>query len=361
MGLRKSIRRMIARHQIQKRINAARYVHLMFNDKFNKPFVDFLNRHFDPSEHLVLCKRWFSEHPFPSGSNVVEAATFRGLDFSVPSLRQVICHSLFDSEVVDLLYEQKAVLQKKAWWIVWGGDFYGAPRDEKNDYVRGHFRGYYSGVDRERVKARYHTNDNYFSGGYVFPIDSKMLDAVIGARGGRCIDKSRKPLVQVNNSCDESSLRTLRDLSKFAGKIRLRVIVSYGDLRCKDEIMEYGKGLFGADFEAIEDYLSPAQYAQKLDEIDVLVLAQNRQQGFGNTLAALYLGKKVFVRSDVSVFSFLHENHVKVEDTLKIAFLDLESFLRVDQPNQRQAYDFAWTRLNEGETAKRYARVFAIQ
>lgn len=66
---------MIDRHRIQKRINAARYVHLMFNDKFNKPFVGFLNRHFDPSEHLVLCKRWFSEHPFPTGPNVVEVAT----------------------------------------------------------------------------------------------------------------------------------------------------------------------------------------------------------------------------------------------------------------------------------------------
>ena len=44
----------------------------MFNDKFNKPYVDFLNKNFGKNEHLILCKKWFSEHPFPLGENVIE-------------------------------------------------------------------------------------------------------------------------------------------------------------------------------------------------------------------------------------------------------------------------------------------------
>ena len=32
--------------EIQERIDSAKYVHLMHNDKFVKPFVDFLNKNF---------------------------------------------------------------------------------------------------------------------------------------------------------------------------------------------------------------------------------------------------------------------------------------------------------------------------
>ena len=35
--------------KLNNKIKNAKYIHLMFNDKFNKPFVDFLNRNFDIS------------------------------------------------------------------------------------------------------------------------------------------------------------------------------------------------------------------------------------------------------------------------------------------------------------------------
>ena len=62
----KSIKNKYKHWRIQQRIDHAKYVHLMFNDKFNKPFVDFLNKHFDHQEHLILCKRWFDNHAFPT-------------------------------------------------------------------------------------------------------------------------------------------------------------------------------------------------------------------------------------------------------------------------------------------------------
>ncbi len=42
-----------------------RFIHIMFNDKFGKAWVDFVNKNFDTEEHLFLCKRWFDEFPFP--------------------------------------------------------------------------------------------------------------------------------------------------------------------------------------------------------------------------------------------------------------------------------------------------------
>ena len=126
--------------KLNNKIKNAKYIHLMFNDKFNKPFVDFLNRNFDNNEHIVLCKRWCEEHPFPEGKNVIEIKTLRGLDFT--KANKIICHSLFDLELVDYLYSHQDILKNKAYWVMWGGDLYEAPRDEKNDFVRKNFFAY---------------------------------------------------------------------------------------------------------------------------------------------------------------------------------------------------------------------------
>lgn len=358
MGLRKSIRRMIDRHRIQKRINAARYVHLMFNDKFNKPFVDFLNRHFDPSEHLVLCKRWFSEHPFPTGPNVVEVATFRGLDFSVPTLRQVICHSVFDPEIVDLLYENRQWLEKSV-WIVWGGDLYQAPRDEKNDYVRGHFHGHWAGVDFPLVRERYGAQGWNCRVAYQFPIRKEMLDRVVALRSSKAAHGGLIR-VQVNNSCHESTIPVLKALARFRDRdLVVRTIVSYGNLQAKDEVLQVGRELFGSRFEVIDEFMSAEQYARWLDEIDILVLNQPRQQGVGNTMASMYLGKKIFIRSDVTTFGF-NDMGARVYDSLAIPSISWEDFVNNPPEAKDRNFAFALKSLDEDSLAESYKKAFEM-
>ena len=43
----------------------------MYNDKFNKPFVDFLNANFNKNEHMILCckKHSVDLYPFPEGDH----------------------------------------------------------------------------------------------------------------------------------------------------------------------------------------------------------------------------------------------------------------------------------------------------
>lgn len=128
MGIAKKIKRYLEKRRLNKRIAQVKYAHLMFNDKFNKPFVDFLNRNFNPKEHLILCKRLFSEFPFPDGENVVEIKSYKGLVFKNGG--KVICHSLFDCELVDYLFTHKDVLQQKRTGS-YGGGTYIMPRKRK--------------------------------------------------------------------------------------------------------------------------------------------------------------------------------------------------------------------------------------
>ena len=325
MKIIKSIKNKYKHWRIQQRIDHAKYVHLMFNDKFNKPFVDFLNKHFDHQEHLILCKRWFDNHAFPTGDNVIEIQTLKNINFGKCS--KVICHSLFDKELVEYLYKHQDILKEKAYWYIWGGDLYEAPRDEINDFVRSNFRGYASVADKEVTVEKYGTNNNFSNISYIFPISKEILS-----------NTTKHPQnyikIQINNSCDNSTLAVLDDLAKFKNEnIRITTILSYGKLQYRDEIIKKGIKIFGNKFDYVDEYMEAQNYAQHLAQNDILILNQNRQQGVGNTLASLCLGNKVFINSNVPTYKFFNSQNIKVFDTANINKLSYQDFIAYTDKN----------------------------
>ena len=314
-----------------KIIKQYRFVHLMFNDKFNKPFVDFLNRNFDIKEHLVLCKRCHNEFPFPQGDNVIEIGTLRNFNFS--SVEKIFCHSLFDRELVDYLYTHQDILKEKAYWQIWGGDLYNAPRDDKNDFVRDNFRGYITDVDGDKavLEKRYAATQNkrFYHATYTFPVGKEMVN-----EAKHSLQKRNATIIQINNSCDDSTLEMLDILAKFKNEnIIIKTILSYGKLEFKEQIIQKAREIYGVKFQYIDKMLPPNEYSQHLANIDILILNQKRQQGVGNTQASLYLGNKVFIRSDVTTYKDFNSFGIKIYDTKEIvdlAFNELISYPEKD-------------------------------
>lgn len=315
---------LLQNRDINKKLVKYKYVHLMKNDKFNKPFVDFLNKYFDANEHLVLCKRRH-KHPFPQGDNVIEVISIEGLDFSHND--KIICHSLFDEERIEYLYNHPDILKNKAYWAIWGGDLYNAVRDEKNDFVRENFKGYLTDFDKDVAIKKYHLEGKpFYCIHAIFPITLDMIKNAIGT-----VQKKDYIQIQVNNSCDDTILEMLDILSKFKDEnIRISTVLSCGKNEYRDEIIAKGKELFGDKFGYIKDYMSPDEYAKSLARNDILILNQNRQQGVGNTVASLTMGKKVYIKSDISSYGNLIEFGTQVFDTKTIADLSFEEFIRND-------------------------------
>lgn len=308
--------------KINKIISKYKYVHIMFNDKFNKPFVDFLNAEFDPCEHIVLCKRWFNAQPFPQGNNVLEISTLQGLKFN--KSEKVICHSLFDNELINYLFAHKRILKNKAYWMIWGGDLYEAVRDKKNDYVRRNFKGYISDTDGDCDVAMFRYNSKPFvlNAGYTFPITKEMISAAKKI-------KHDYVQIQINNSCDETTLEMLDVLSKFKDEnVRIVTILSYGNLDFKSAIIDKGVMLFGDKFSFLDKYLSPSDYAQFIAQNDVLILCQNRQQGLGNCFANLALGAKVYIKKEITTYTHFNSRNIKVFDTNEMVNIDFADFSR---------------------------------
>lgn len=312
---------------LNKQIRKYRFVHLMYNDKFNKPVVDFLNRNFNTNEHIVLCRRLNNEFPFPEGENVIEISHLKGLDFK--ENEKIICHSLFDKGVVKYLYKHQKQLQEKAYWVVWGGDLYNCVKNAMNDYVRKNFRGYmfFALNDKNVLLKNYGhiLNENFYPIEYPLSLDISKIEPVSNSY----IYIYRYLKIQINNSCDESTLEMLDILSKFKNEnIKIIVILSYGKMEFKNAIIQKGKDIFADKFEYIENYLSPEEYAKHIASLDIFIANQNRQQATANIDMCLYFGKKVYIKSTVSTFDMYTSLGYEIFDTYSIKDMDFDSFVK---------------------------------
>lgn len=321
----RKVKKKIRFFKINQKLGRYKYIHIMFNDKFNKPFVDFLNKNFDKKEHLILCKRWFDKYPFPDGENVMEIKTFEGLDFHQKNIEKLIFHSLFDEECVDLLYEQKELLNK-SYWYIWSGDLYRAVRDEKNDFVRSNFKGYIDKMDEKYAQKIYNIKKDFFDAYTPAPgVDVDTLNSVLVK------NKNSKTVIQINHDSDYSTIEMLKKLSFLVNEdIEIRTTLSYGAIQYKDEIIKIGKEIFGNKFKYLDRYLSTYDYVEYINSCDILIMNQNYQQGGANIVLYAYLGKKIFIKNDVSTYSYFSNKGIVIYDTY-----DIDSYTKYDllKPN----------------------------
>ena len=349
------IKRLIVGFSLRHRLRRCRYVHLMYNDKFTGPFVEFLNRNFPVDDHVVLCVKAL-DFPVPQAKNVFKVKSyFDKVNLDRPNIEKIICHSLFVPEIVEYFYNHPTLQRSKACWLIYGGDLYDAPRDDKNDFVRKNFKELITDTDGDEQVAykKYNISTPCINAGYSFPVSQQDIDAV--KRGEH--DKFQ---IQVNNSCDKSTLEILQQLGKFSSKeMRVTTVLSYGDMKYKDQILECGHKLFGDGFVPVLKYMPPIRYAEHMAQNDVLIMNQDRQQGIGNEFMALALGVKLFIKPSVTTYAHFSSRGIKVYDTNSLCKLSSFSDI-VDLPTEVRASNKSLVRcfFDDGYLKSLWSNVF---
>ncbi len=344
---------------INRKIRETANIHLMFNEKFSKPYVDFILRNFPEEEHLFLCKRWSFDDlmPFPRGRNVFEIRSYDHYDFTLAPTQRLICHSLFDRRLETFLYAHPE-LPAKAYWVIWGGDLYHVADDEVSGFVRHRLRGFITAFkgDAELARERYQAASAVvYEAFYLFPLSTSMLAAAGATRGDRrdCLR------ILINNSLDTATLDMLDELARFRDRdIRIVTISSYGEMSIRDEVIRKGRRLFGDKFSVEEKFMAPAEYARFLAANDLLILNQQRQQGVGNILASLALGCKVFIRSSVSTYAAFRAAGFRIFDTDTIASLSFEELAAWDADSRIAQQRLAMSLMDDASLARQWRRVF---
>ena len=124
------------------------------------------------------------------------------------------------------------------------------------------------------------------------------------------IDISKKPgdNIWIGNSSAFSNnhLESLEILSKFKIQNRkIMVPLSYGPKKSIKHIKLKGESLFGQNFKPLTTFLPLKQYNELIQSCGIVIMNQYRQQAVGNILAAVYIGSKVFLNENNTIYHFL--------------------------------------------------------
>lgn len=333
------------------------YVHIFnnTNHKFSEPFFDFIERNFDIREHLFLIVGDYSINEYRERENLVVLPNLKK-EFGrflkiLKSSKKIFLHQLFFSSRTLLFLNFQRKILEKTYWVLWGGDLYFYIQNRRNftvrlmDFVRKRFirniRGIVTFVrgDYELAKQHYKTKANYYYAFYPNPVDYKYLDALLETANK---DKG-KIVVLVGNSADPSNkhIEVFQKLEKFkANGIKVVCPLSYGGkVEYTEKVIREGSRIFGENFEPLTDFLKPEEYGKILKDVDVAVFNHDRQQGLGNILALLYLGKKVYIKSTVTTWKMFEEKGVKVFDTYNLGEENFESFFGMSDEDRKHNHE----------------------
>ena len=148
---------------------------------------------------------------------------------------------------------------------------------------------------------------------------------------------------------------------KFERDFEIICPLSYGSSNIAKDIVNLGHSLFGERFIPIFDFLPATEYAKLLSSIDVAIFGHKRQQALGNILALLYLGKKVYVRSDISTWNFLNQLGITVFDTKNILSNDEGKLFEFDQTVGARNRFLVETEFSDKKCAELWREVFRAQ
>ena len=336
-----------------------KYLHIMHNDKFIAPYIDYIDKNFDSNGHLFLIIGGVSKYKIniPIKKNIkniminfkTQNRYYKYLIYLLKlpyfyiqllyylkkvKAEKIFFHGLFDTRLIPFLYTFKSFL-KKSYWIIWGGDLYCYQNRKKDfirkwyykleDYVKGNFIGYITlNKGDYRLAYQYYGahGKNYINQLYPTTLYKDIKFNEEFRKEEEVIN------IQIGNSANPSNnhYEILDKLFELKGdrKIKVFCILSYGGTdEYVDSVIKYGNKFFGENFVPIVKFMTFDEYLRYINGIDIVIFAHKRQQGVGNLTAFLSMKKTIILRSDVTTYESYLENGIKVKAFEKLDNLEM--------------------------------------
>lgn len=106
------------------------------------------------------------------------------------------------------------------------------------------------------------------------------------------------PKVFIAHSCYSynKAIESMQYLTKFAGKIEVYCIGSYGSGDYIEAVQKYGANLFGKNFHLVTDFMNYEAYVEFLNNMDVAVMAMEIGGGMTSIRILGYVGVKLYFK-----------------------------------------------------------------
>lgn len=306
-------------------------LHIFPASTFLGPFVDFINSNFPLEEHVFCVLGDNSKYADLSKySNVISVLKSEGrvrnarrLISLIRSSEKTIVHGMFSSKLVVLLNIILIFhpgLKRKLFWDIWGGDLYNdllMPNRSTKARVRNLLKKRVvrsctgilgqPGDYRIATKVFGASSKNF----YVFyPQPVKFLE-----RKGQISDLlelredvSKTVLLGNSASLTNEHFEAIDKLALISGRFRVLCPLSYGDMEYAKKVSDYGVRKLGERFIPVMEFMTPDKYCSLLSQVDVAVMNHKRQQAFGNIYILLSMGKKIYIRSEISTYEWLNDH-----------------------------------------------------
>ncbi|PZO85707.1 MAG: hypothetical protein DI626_07335 [Micavibrio aeruginosavorus] len=299
-------------------------LHLCKHDKFIPGLIDFMRRHFAHQDHAFITYGDKAAYPYAEGADTIHFDDLRParkqLRKAMERADKIILHCFYNPPLSRLLFLNPE-LARKCYWSIWGYDLYkfretpGTLHGHINEFCRRsamkNFRGIISCVEGDAKLARH-------AYGMTAPFHECISYTSNLYNGGFADKTSNECLsIQIGNSADPSNnhMEVMDRLRPYKDEnILIYCPLSYGDAVYAKDVEERGRELFGTRFVAIKNFMSPKNYRKLQSSIDIAIFAHHRQQGMGNIITLLGMGKKVYMRSNVTTWDCLKKCGAELYD-----------------------------------------------
>ncbi len=114
-----------------------------------------------------------------------------------------------------------------------------------------------------------------------------------------------KILIGNSASLSNNHLEAFEILKTVSTKRDVIVPLSYGDKQIAKKVVDNGYLFFGEKFHPLTTFLTLEGYTNVMSSCNVVIMNHYRQQAVGNIISAIYLGAKVFLNPQNSIYSYL--------------------------------------------------------
>ncbi len=348
-------------------------VHIMLDNFYTKRFMEYLAAYFPADEHAFII---LSVDPHKCYVDRRDRAGMLVLDiwrpfFRLRYLNDSAIRAILDSASNVFIHflnnwgsfilmrycsnDGKEGKGRRIIWLPWGGDFYDFTELEqfsaethklmgpvsksgtlkkvlkrkiffdpwrkraiaRVDLIAGDFRSEY-----DIIKHHYDTGAEYRKFFYPNPLNFQKLRHVSEEAPADWPEldavKECSKLVLVGNSGYPSNNHAdvLQMLSGIEScDFGVVCPLSYGRPAYIEKVIAIGRELLGDRFVPLTEFMAADRYFQLLRKTDTAIMNHFRQQGKGNIIPLIYLGKKVYLREAVTTYREYAADGIRIEST----------------------------------------------
>ena len=296
-------------------------LHVCVLEKFIPSFIEFVRENIGGPQFFLIAGDKI-KFPYREGKDVKYVSGILRLFLSIYYMNKsekVVLHSLFNFQIVVLLFFQPWLL-KKCYWVIWGGDLYSYKFSKRTFKwkIREFFRravikrmGFLvTGTPGDyRLTREWYGAEGLHVKCFNYP-SNIYKDIVVPSRTDKNIN------IQVGNSGDPTNNHEVifEKIESVFGETGFDIFcpISYGNEIYIKKIVAVGRQRFGKSFRPALELLPLDKYLNELANVDIAIFGHKRQQAFGNIITLLGLGKTVYMEPESTLFELFSSLGIKV-------------------------------------------------